>query len=85
MDLLFGLGYVADEIVADNGGEFLNKWVDAVLEKWNVRMIHSRPHHPETNGTIERSNRVFKERLRALCHENPTMPWWELMQLASCE
>lgn len=84
IDQLFGMGFVPEQLIADNGSEFKNKDVAAVLERWNVVMIHSRPHHPQTNGTVESSNKTFKQRLRALRAENAHRPWWDLMQLASC-
>ena len=44
-------------IQTDNGLEFKNKMLYDYLEKENIKIIHSRPHHPQTNGCIERYHR----------------------------
>ena len=38
----------------DNGKEFINYTVKEYLKKENIKMVNSRPHHPQTNGCIER-------------------------------
>ena len=37
--------------------EFKNKLLYTHLEKENVKIIHSKPHHPQINGYIERYHR----------------------------
>ena len=41
----------------DNGLEFKNKLLYEYLDKENVKIIHSRHHHPQTNGCLERYHR----------------------------
>ena len=49
---------------SDNGKEFVNKLVDALCTQWHCRYIHSSPHHPQTNGAVERNNGFAKTKLR---------------------
>ena len=41
-------------IQCDNGKEFVNNIIEDYLEKENITIIHSRPRHPQTNGSLER-------------------------------
>ena len=41
-------------IQCDNAKEFTNKIIEEYAEKENVIIIHSRPRHPQTNGSLER-------------------------------
>ena len=52
---------------SDNGTEFKGD-VDDLLNNRNppIPMIHGRPYHPQTQGSIEVSNKTFKLRLGAL-------------------
>ena len=45
----------------DNGGEFVNNILSSYLEEINVEHIKSRPHHPQTNGALERYHREKKK------------------------
>ena len=40
----------------DNGSEFVNKIMHAVIDKLQPKYTHGRPRHPETQGSIERAN-----------------------------
>ncbi|KAG0429948.1 Pro-Pol polyprotein [Dictyocoela muelleri] len=48
----------------DNGTEFVNSAVHAILEKFNIASVRGMPYHPQSQGQIERFNRTIKERLR---------------------
>ena len=37
----------------DNGTEFTNNLLDNYCENNNIRLIHSSPYHPQTNGVCE--------------------------------
>ena len=51
----------------DNGTEFSNKTLIAILHKlWSsTRIVHGRPRHPEDQGSVERANGDFKKLLYA--------------------
>ena len=46
---------------SDNGGEFINDRLANYLDKNNIKHIRSRPHHPQTNGALERYHREIKK------------------------
>ena len=42
---------------SDNGSEFINKELHALLTSWKVRKyVHGRPYHPQSQGSVERAN-----------------------------
>ena len=41
-------------IQTDNGLEFKNQIISDYLKKENIKHVYSRPHHPQTNGCLER-------------------------------
>lgn len=50
----------------DNGREFHNHHVSAVLGEMNIPHVSGRPYHPQSQGQIERFNRTIKKRLKSL-------------------
>ena len=44
-------------IQTDNGLEFKNKLLENYLKNEGIKHIYSRPHHPQTNGCLERYHR----------------------------
>lgn len=58
----------------DNGGEFVGKVIQILLEKCRVRQIKIGIYHPQSNGQIERSNHTIKTRLAMMTSENQ-QPW----------
>jgi transposase InsO family protein len=81
-------------ILADNGppwgttGSFTRQGTPSVskLEKWlfqqNVRVIHGKPYHPQTQGKEERFHRTLKaellqyERFENHLHAQKRFDWW---------
>ena len=37
----------------DNGTEFKNKLLESYCNNKNIKLIHSSPYHPQTNGVVE--------------------------------
>ena len=54
------------KILADNGREFANKKMEAFCEENHIQVAHGSPQTPTTQGLVERSNRSWKEDMRAL-------------------
>src|SRR5690606_6467281 len=51
---------------SDNGGEFRNyKFKDLIEKEWNSVQVHGAPHHPQSQGNIERTNQTVKLKLRS--------------------
>ena len=63
--LFFEINKKSKYIKTDNGLEFKNKLIYNYLEKENVKIIHSRSHHPQTNGYIERYHREVDKFIKA--------------------
>ena len=51
------------EIRSDNGSCFISKEFHGVLEHYGLTHVKIRPHCPEENGIMERSNRTVREAL----------------------
>ena len=45
---------------SDNGTEFVNRFVKDVCCKYNVKIVHGRPYHPQSQGQVENLNRRVK-------------------------
>lgn len=47
-------GVVVERVLTDNGAAYISDAFRAVADRSRVRLIRSRPHHPQTNGKAER-------------------------------
>ena len=54
--LRFGL---PDKILHDHGGEFENDLFKELAKLCGVKRIRTTPHHPKTNGKVERMNQTY--------------------------
>ena len=45
---------------SDNGGEFIGEVVKKLCKEFDVRVVHGRPHHPQSQGQIENLNKQVK-------------------------
>ena len=50
----FGL---PDKIFTDNGSQYRSKWLSGTCAKLGIRLLHSRPYHPEGKGLVENFNK----------------------------
>lgn len=50
-------------IQSDNGGEFIGEVVKQLCKDFDVRILHGRPHHPQSQGQIENLNKQVKRLL----------------------
>ena len=57
---------------SDNGREFVNKEVESFLQKQDVKFLHGRPYHPQSQGMIERLNRTIQQSLNVIFAKNPS-------------
>ena len=48
-------------LISDEGTHFLNKLMENVLKKYNVKHKIATPYHPQTSGQVEVSNRQIKQ------------------------
>lgn len=47
-------------LIMDNGSQFISKDFKNLLSAINIRPVHTRRNHPQTNGKIERMNGIVK-------------------------
>jgi IS30 family transposase len=52
-------------LACNNGGEFKGKVIE-VCKKRGIKIVWGRAYYPQSQGSIEIANRVFKRRLRAI-------------------
>ena len=64
------------EIVSDNGPEFGKTYFDTFLKQLNIHHQCIAPHHPESNGVLERFHRYLNLVLRNAALVNPTTACW---------
>jgi transposase InsO family protein len=48
---------VPDKIFTDNGPQYRSKWLSGACAKLGIRLMHSRPYHPEGKGLVENFNK----------------------------
>ena len=63
-----------EEIVSDNGPQFISKEFETFLNKNGIRHVRNSPYHPQSNGKIERFHRYLKKHFRAVVSEGKS---WE--------
>ena len=63
-----------EKIQCDNGGEFAREFAE-LCAKEGVRIIHSLPHMPRSQGLVERTNGVIKRLLFLQMTERQTKVW----------
>jgi hypothetical protein len=64
----------------DNGGEFKGKVIE-VCKQRGIKIIRGRAYHPQSQGSIEVANRIFKKRLRAARADTGIQSWIQLLPL----
>lgn len=77
MYYIYFLTFGAPNILhSDNGREFVNKIITELCLMWkDVKIVHGKPRHSQTQGSIERANQDIQNLLRAWMYENNTNKW----------
>lgn len=61
---------------SDNGREFVNCVIDELKQLWpECVIVHGRPRHPQSQGSIERANQDVEHMLRAWMQDNVSQRW----------
>ena len=70
---IFGVPYI---LQSDNGREFRNSLISAVKMMWpDMNLVHGRARHPQSQGSVERSNADIKKMLSGWMRENRSTNW----------
>jgi transposase InsO family protein len=72
LDDLFDSGQVPEILQSDNGKEFNNSDLKAIVQKHKVSQVFSAPYKPNSNGAIERFNQTLKRMLFKYMTNNST-------------
>ena len=68
---LFSRVGIPDEIVSDQGTNFMSSLITQLCETLGIRKIKSSVYYPQTNGLVERLNGTLKSMLRKFVHDEP--------------
>lgn len=61
---------------SDNGREFVNKIITELNEMWgDIKIVHGKPRHSQSQGSIERANRDVEDILATWMAENNSTDW----------
>ncbi|XP_022183090.1 KRAB-A domain-containing protein 2-like [Myzus persicae] len=61
---------------SDNGREFVNSVINELHIMWNeVKIVHGKPRHSQSQGSVERANRDVQEMLAAWMGDNNSSDW----------
>jgi hypothetical protein len=72
---LFGAPHI---LQSDNGKEFVAGVINELTEKWpGLVIIHGRPRHPQSQGSVERGNGDLQLKLGKWLEEHPEKGWAE--------
>lgn len=63
---------------SDNGREFVNCIIDELKNMWpQLKIVHGKPRHSQSQGSVERANRDVQDILRAWMSDNKSNKWSE--------
>lgn len=68
-------------ILADNGGEFDKTFENSMKRNHNIRVIHTNPYKPASNGGCERLNRTIKTNVFRTMTRYQSKRWVDLLPL----
>ena len=72
---LFNAGIKPKRLLTDCHKSFLSNKLRKLLNENHVKLVHSTPYHPQTNGIVERANGTLVSRLRPVLLEKPSRKW----------
>ena len=61
---LFSSYGLPEELISDNGPQFMSEEFQHFLKLNRVKQIRSAPYHPSSNGAMEKLVRIIKQALR---------------------
>ena len=67
---LFSHVGIPEEILSDQGANFMSSMLQEVYLLLNIKRIRTTPYHPQTDGLVERFNGTLKDMLRKFVSKN---------------
>ena len=65
---------------SDNGREFVNEVIEQLVLLWpSLKIVHGRPRHSESQGSVERLNRTIEDMLLHYLRDNPARKWCDAL------
>ena len=72
---LFATHGLPEQLVSDNGPQFIADEFRAFMRNKGIKHINSAPYHPATNGMAECFVQTFKQALHAALTEKKSISW----------
>jgi hypothetical protein len=63
----------------DNGREFANSTIEELVAEFNCKLIHGKPRHSQSQGSVERANRDIQDMLTILMQRRNSNEWAKLL------
>ena len=60
---------------SDNGSEFVNELMKILAESYGIQLVHGRARHPQSQGSVERSNADISKIVYAWMKEKNSKYW----------
>jgi transposase InsO family protein len=74
LSLIFSRFGYPEEIVSDNGKQFVSSKFQIFLKSCGIKRVRCSPYYPRSNGKIERFHRYLKKNLKSVIAEGKS---WE--------
>ena len=61
---------------SDNGSEFTANIITEMKQLWpDMKLVHGKPRHPQSQGSVEHANGAIKDMLLAWLSDNNSKDW----------
>jgi transposase InsO family protein len=71
---------------SDNGKEFVANIIHELLKLWTgINVVNGRPRHPQSQGCVERGNKILQERLSKWMASSESVNWSIGLPLVICK
>jgi hypothetical protein len=78
ISIIRSAGVSCDSILADRGQEFEGEFKEYCNER-NIKLLHTRPYSPESNGVVERANKDLRKIINSFFLENNNQVWYNIL------
>ncbi|CAJ0935416.1 unnamed protein product, partial [Mesorhabditis belari] len=80
--MIFGIFGPPKILHSDNGREFVNKWIDELVNVWgHCKVVRGQPRHSQSQGSVERANADIENILCTYQRDRNTSKWAEFLPM----